>query len=57
MAKELSPESVVGKSETSLGIYFAFSIISLLLILCLLSFVYVIYGIKRIRCCELQLNW
>jgi len=57
MGSNITPENEVGKTETSLGIYFPFSIIILLLILCLVAMIYSFYSIKKIRCCQLEFDW
>jgi hypothetical protein len=44
-------------TETSLGVYFPFSVVVLLLLLCVVGFVYSVYGIRRIRCCKLEMDW
>jgi hypothetical protein len=44
-------------TETSLGVYFPFSVVALLLLLCVVGLVYSVYGIRRIRCCKLEMDW
>jgi hypothetical protein len=58
MILEYGPsESEVGRTETSLGVYFPFSIVVLLFLLCVIGLVYSVYGIRRIRCCKLEMDW
>jgi hypothetical protein len=58
MVLEYGPSvSEVGRTETSLGVYFPFSIVILLFLLCVVGFVYSVYGIRRIRCCKLEMDW
>lgn len=51
MTRNLNADDMVGYNESSLGVYFPFSIISLLFLLCLVALVYSVYGVKRVRCC------
>ena len=44
-------------TETSLGVYFPFSVVALLLLLCVVGLVYSVYGIRRVRCCKLEMDW
>jgi hypothetical protein len=58
MVLEYGPSvSEVGRTESSLGVYFPFSIVVLLFLLCVVGFVYSVYGIRRIRCCKLEMDW
>jgi hypothetical protein len=55
---EFGPSSSrVGMTETSLGVYFPFSVVALLLLLCIVGLVYSVYGIRRVRCCKLEMDW
>ena len=50
-------QTQVGRTESSLGVYFPFSIVALLLLLCAVGLVYSVYGIRKVRCCKLEMDW
>ncbi len=47
----------VGDEESSYGIYLPYSILALLIVVLLNALAFVIYSIKRIRCCQLEIQW
>ena len=58
MVLEYGPsESDIGLTETSLGVYFPFSMVILLFLLCVVGLVYSVYSIRRVRCCKLEMDW
>lgn len=53
----LNNEEVIGAEESNYGLYLPFSILLLLLIVELNALAFLIYSIKRIRCCQLEIEW
>ena len=40
-----------------MSLYFTISVVILLFLLCAKAYAFSFYGIRRIRCCELQMDW
>ena len=57
LSVSITAEDAIGQEENSLSMYFTISVVILLFLLCLESFAFSFYGIRRIRCCELQMDW
>lgn len=57
LLQEATNETYIGRIESSLGVYFPYSIVISLLLICMIAIAYSIYGIQKTRCCELETDW